>query len=282
LWLLFKKSIIINKEKFVFIKGEKMKKSLLIGIVLVGLSGMGASVLYSQETITTDLKKKIKEIELRGNVSVPTDFVLPSIHLKVGEYFSEEALQEDTNRILKLGEFESVEVKKVDLPGGMNLVFFVKEIDKPVQAIKIKGNMKTRRDEVRACLQMNEGDKYNYQLVQEEIARIYGLQQFEKVEVEKKEIPGGLELIYVVTEFPVLSDLPASEKYGPVKFRSLPSKSGVPYVRSSSIPGFTDNEDKTPFRNSASDYYKEEFYTGSKQGPLMLSIGASHNFLGSK
>ncbi|MBI5187439.1 MAG: hypothetical protein HZA01_17170 [Nitrospinae bacterium] len=259
-----------------------MKKSLFLGIVIMGLLGISASAVYSQETITTDLKKKIKEIEVRGNVTVPTDIVLPLIHLKVGDYFSEEALKENISSILKLGEFEGVEARQVDVPGGINLLFFVKEIDKRVQAIKIKGNMKTRRDEIRGRLLINEGDKYNYQLVQEEISRLYGTQQFEKVEVIKKDIPGGLELTYVVTEFPTVSDLPTSTKYGPVKFQTLPSKPGIPYVRSTSVPGFTDNEDKFPFMNRTPDYYKDEFYTGSKQGPLMFSIGASHNFLGSK
>ncbi len=259
-----------------------MKKLFFGFIVFWGFFAVVSQTLHAKEMITTELKKKLKSIEVVGNATVPTDLITSVIHAKVGQYYDEASVNNDRQNILNLGEFDSVDLKQIDAPGGVSLLFIVKETDKVIKAIKIKGNIKIGRDEVRACLRLNEGAKYNYQLIKEDVARIYGLKQFEDVKVYKEEIPGGFELTYVVTEFPVLSTSSGDGKFGPVEFHTLPSKAGVPYVRSKAVPGFTDKDETVTYGSSSPDYYKEETFKGPKQGQLMINIGASHNFLGSK
>jgi len=259
-----------------------MKKSLFLLVMAWGAFCFVSSSSFAHETVTVHLKKTVQSIAVRGNVSVPTKVITPAIHVKVGSYLNERAVLRDVRRIKRIGEFSSVKVKKIAVPGGVNLVYFVKEIDEIVQAIKIKGNIKTRQDEIRSVLSLGEGNKYSYALIQEDISKIYATGQFERVEVVKRNIPGGLELTYVLTELPVLSGVSPSGKFGPVQFRTLPSKPGVPYVESSSIPGFTDREMKLFHGQGAPDYYKGKFDSGSHRGPLTLGIGATHNFLGSK
>ncbi len=258
-----------------------MKKSGLFFILLVGTLGMFPPFLHSQETITSEMKKRVKSVDIRGNVSVPEAVILPLIHTKPGDYFNEASVKKDVQRVSGLGEFESVEFKKVNVSGGVNLVFLVKEVNKIIRAIRIQGNVNARRNEVRACLRLRIGDKYNYNLAREDVLRIYSLKKFGDVEMLKKDIPGGIEITYVLTELQTKTGFPSGERSGSVKFRALPSKSGVPYIRSNTIPGLTDKEGKH-LRDKVPGYYKREMFTGPNQGPLMLNFGASHNFLGSK
>lgn len=280
------KRIIIYHIKY-FHQGKNMKKILAFCLIAMGAWMAVSQTLHAQETIVTDLKKKIKSVEVRGNTHVPTELIRPAIQSKVDDYYDEKAAQADIQRIVALGEVESVELQKQDVPGGLNLFYMVKELDRTVRAIRIKGNVKTRRDEVRACLLLNEGDKYNYRLVQEDIVRIHAMKYFESVRVTKKEIPGGLELTYEVAEHAEVADMPAKKKHGSVEFQSKPREAGVPYVYTNAAPAFAedggaDSRGKVNFWSKKPDYYVDETYIGPERGPLMLSIGASHNFLGSK
>ena len=260
-------------------------KIFMIAVVMAFISG-AFQPLYSQETITADIKKKVKAVVIRGNDAVPTDVILPLIRTKVGDYFDEKALKRDAVRIMELGEFEVVELEKTDVPGGYHLLFKVEEVDLIVRAIKIKGNIKTQREEVRSRILLSEGDRYNYRLLQEDIARVYNLKKFQDVKVVKRRIPGGLELNVVVTESANLADQSTERKSAGVELYSLPSKSGVPYVRSQATTGFSGEGlhdlGKVSTWSSKPDYYVKETYLGPGRGPLMLSIGATHNIFGSK
>lgn len=125
---------------------------------------------YSQDS-AKETPSKITDIKIEGNQSVSSNTILSKIKLRVGDKFSQKAVNEDIKRIYGLGFFTDVTAKVEDYQDGLRLIFSV--IEKPVvEKIIFEGN-KIYRDEVLAKqIETKKDDVLNRRRLAEDVRKI--------------------------------------------------------------------------------------------------------------
>lgn len=76
-----------------------------------------------------------------------------------------------------------------------------------IKKIEIKGNHRISAAAIRSSIRVKEGDRYDPQLVSQDVDAIWSLGFFDNIEVELEEIRDGLRLIFVVTERVVIDEI---------------------------------------------------------------------------
>lgn len=71
-----------------------------------------------------------------------------------------------------------------------------------ITSIAIKGNTVTPTETVQASIKSKVGSPFDRELLAKDIKSLWELGQFMDVKIEKKEMPGGIELTYIVEERP--------------------------------------------------------------------------------
>jgi len=175
------------------------KRGVIVFLTLIFSIFFFTSNLFAQQPQLT-----VKLIEIQGNKRVDKNTILFKLKTKEGEPFSVEKTREDVKSLMETGFFEDVIVDAEPFEGGIKLTYKVKE--RPlVGRIKIKGNKKIKRDELRKELRSFPFSIYNENIVNENITKITQLYQSKgyyntKVEVIKQKRRGRLDLTYKITE----------------------------------------------------------------------------------
>ena len=84
-----------------------------------------AAPLASAETRETP--PKVVEIRIRGNDRLSRDAVLEHVRTRVGQNFNERVIREDTERLLRTGQFKYARAEKTQTPKGLVLTFLLAE-----------------------------------------------------------------------------------------------------------------------------------------------------------
>ncbi len=119
-------------------------------------------------------RKKIVRITIVGNKRIESEAIKRLLKAKEGELFSKKKLSADLKRVYNMGYFDDIRVEAVDVPGGKEVIFTVKE--KPtISDISIKGNIALTDDKIKEVLDIKTGSILNIHNVYNNIEMIKGL-----------------------------------------------------------------------------------------------------------
>ena len=121
-------------------------------VLAVALVAGAPSALSAQDVV------KVVQVAVSGNQNINTDTIRNAISLKVGEDYTEQAVQKDRAAIMSLAYFSAVTVHRDDVPGGIRITYEVTENPRitdvrvvgsdPIPAQKILDLMKTKAGKV--------------------------------------------------------------------------------------------------------------------------------------
>jgi outer membrane protein insertion porin family len=98
---------------------------------------------------------RIKKIDIEGNKKIEKAAILSRIHSKVETSLSHSLVEDDIRSIFGLGYFENIEADEDEVPGGVRLIFVVKE--KPIiSKIVYSGNSALDEDEIKELVELNQ------------------------------------------------------------------------------------------------------------------------------
>lgn len=98
---------------------------------------------------------QVVSVEVRGNKKIETAAVLQKVHTKPQSLLSKEIVREDIRSIFSLGFFDNIEALEEDAPGGVKVVFVVKE--KPiVSKIEFEGLDALEKDDIKDLILIKE------------------------------------------------------------------------------------------------------------------------------
>ncbi len=158
-----------------------MKPKFATNLVLVTILSLACpSIMYAE-----DSGSPVRGIEVRGNKAVSSLTVLAKIKTQVGEPISSTVLNEDLKRLYGLGYFSDVRIEQEPVKDGIKVVFLV--VEKPVLAeIKIEGNKKVGREDIRKEMKSAIGDFIDQKRVRDDIEairRIYEKKGFSEAKI---------------------------------------------------------------------------------------------------
>ncbi|GAB61409.1 MAG: outer membrane protein assembly factor BamA [Candidatus Jettenia sp.] len=81
------------------------------------------------------------------------------------------------------------------------------KISRIIKKVEIKGNQRISTAAIKSSIRVKEGDTYDPQIVSQDVDAIWSMGFFDNIEVELEEIPGGLKLIFAVTERTVIDEI---------------------------------------------------------------------------
>ncbi len=118
-----------------------------------------------------DLSKPVNEIRIEGNQRADANTIRFYVHSKKGEPYSVNNIREDIRRVYNLGYFDDVRLEVEEDPGGLSLIFVVKE--KPfIRRVKITGNNEFSEKDLSAFIELKKGSFYQKHLAQKDIQKI--------------------------------------------------------------------------------------------------------------
>ncbi|MDR1260042.1 MAG: outer membrane protein assembly factor BamA [Endomicrobium sp.] len=133
---------------------------LLCRLVLTVFLMFFSVSVYSNDKVAENIANftKISEISIKGLKNIELKYILSSISLKKGNYYSSDLIKKDIYSILKLGNFDNVESKFDDNTGKLTYVI----IEKPyIKSIVFKGNFKFSKRKLKNLSALKEKDYYD-------------------------------------------------------------------------------------------------------------------------
>jgi len=76
-----------------------------------------------------------------------------------------------------------------------------------IKSIRIQGNKRIEAPAIRGRISLKEGDRFSTVAIRDQIRAIYQMGFFEDVRVETEPAPGGLAVVFVVTEKPFITNI---------------------------------------------------------------------------
>ncbi|MGQ0810401.1 MAG: outer membrane protein assembly factor BamA [Nitrospiraceae bacterium] len=139
---------------------------LLVCGVIVGLL-LG----YVGNGMAQDTSPKVKSIELRGNKRIETPAIQGRLTLKVDDPYRQETLRGQIKLLYEMGFFEDVQVETDPVPGGVSIVFVVRE--KPfITDIAFDGNENLSEDKLKEKITIKSQSFLDQQQVKESAEKI--------------------------------------------------------------------------------------------------------------
>ena len=148
------------------------KKTLLIyacSLFLLSSFVHAVAPAYSEES--DKASAKITEIKVEGNKSVNSSTILSKIKIRVGDRFSQKAVNEDIKRLYAMGFFTDVTAEVEDYEGGLRLIFSVTE-KSVVEKIIFEGNKIYKEDVLKKQIETKESDVLNKRRLAEDVRKI--------------------------------------------------------------------------------------------------------------
>ncbi len=161
-----------------------MKKTFFASIFLVGAFFFYLSpVSFSAETTAA---KVVKAIDIKGNKSVSSLTILAKVRTQIGQAPSSAILNEDLKRLYGMGFFTDVRIEQEESEEGIKVIFVVAE--KPVLSeIRIDGNHKVKKDDIKKEMQSVVGDFVDQKRVRDDVEavkKLYEKKGFSDANVE--------------------------------------------------------------------------------------------------
>ncbi len=90
-----------------------------------------------------------------------------------------------------------------------------------IRQIEIKGNKRIGTAAIKGSIGLRAGDPYNPEAVSQDVSSIWAMGYFDNVEVVVEDVEGGLKLVFLVTERPVITRIvfEGNDKIGSGKLR---------------------------------------------------------------
>jgi outer membrane protein insertion porin family len=127
-----------------------MRRYLLCFPALVLLLGMITSPLCA-----ADVRPTVMKITVQGNRKIETSAIRQKIHSQEATPLSMEIVRQDIRALFSLGYFDHVQVEREDVPGGVELIYVVKE--RPIVAkLEFEGLEAIEKDEAKGAIPVKE------------------------------------------------------------------------------------------------------------------------------
>ncbi len=150
-------------------------------LILAGFACYASSLVLAE-----DSQKIVKAVDVKGNKTVSSLTILAKVKTQTGQPISSVALNEDLKRLYGMGFFTDVRIEQEDFEDGVKVIFLVAE--KPVLAeIKIEGNQKIGKDQIKKEMQSVAGDFVDQKRVRDDveaIKKLYEKKGFSEATVE--------------------------------------------------------------------------------------------------
>jgi outer membrane protein insertion porin family len=163
------------------------KPALLILILLLDVSI--APYSYSAE------QPVIKQILVKGNISVEEEVIRTSLSTKVGTVYNPDLITRDIQKIYDIGLFADVAIDVEPVEGGVQVTFIVKERS-IVETIEITGNKEVKQEDIRDVLAINVRAIFDPLKMRDSVQKIkelYGKKGYYNVEVTSEVKPNPKE-----------------------------------------------------------------------------------------
>ena len=135
-----------------------------VGQGIETLSGKIADLSQEMNVRLFDLVPVVG-IRIEGNERIESAAILPKIGTQVGDTFIPKMISDDLKAVYQMGFFDDVRVKTVDVRGGKEVIFQVKE--KPtIAGIGFSGNTIFDDEEIRENITLKSGSVLNLASVQ--------------------------------------------------------------------------------------------------------------------
>ncbi len=76
-----------------------------------------------------------------------------------------------------------------------------------VREVKVEGLRRTSEQSVMSAIATREGSPLDYDLIDRDVKSLYGLGQFRDVKVEQEPVSGGVRIVFIVDERPLVSEI---------------------------------------------------------------------------
>lgn len=135
------------------------------------LFSLTAVFLLSAAGFADEAGKIVKAVDVKGNKTVSSLTILAKVKTQIGDPVSSVTLNEDLKRLYALGFFTDVRIEQEDFQDGIKVNFLVTE--KPVLSeIKIEGNKRIHRDEIKKEMQSAVGDFVDQKRVRDDVGAV--------------------------------------------------------------------------------------------------------------
>lgn len=84
---------------------------------------------------------------------------------------------------------------------------WAQDAGQPIKSIKVRGNKRIEVPAIRSRVTLKEGDPFSVEGVRDQIRALYQMGYFEDVRVETEPAPGGVTVVFVVTEKPFITEI---------------------------------------------------------------------------
>ncbi|HTL71159.1 MAG TPA: outer membrane protein assembly factor BamA [Candidatus Eisenbacteria bacterium] len=118
-----------------------------------------------------DASKIVKAVDVKGNKTVSSLTILAKVKTQIGQPVSSVVLNEDLKRLYGLGFFTDVRIEQEDFEDGLKVVFLVTE--KPILSeVRIEGNQKINKDQLKKEMQSVIGDFVDQKRVRDDVEAV--------------------------------------------------------------------------------------------------------------
>ena len=116
-------------------------------------------------------RQVLSDVEVRGAKTLDPDVIIMRLTLRKGDAADAQAIDQEVRRIWDLGYFSDVQANLEERPGGMVLVYTVKE--KPlIENIIIEGNKDLDEDDILAAMSTKTGSIMNDKVLVQDLQKI--------------------------------------------------------------------------------------------------------------
>ncbi len=76
-----------------------------------------------------------------------------------------------------------------------------------IKSVRVQGNKRIEVPAIRGRISLKEGNRFSTEAIRDQIRSVYQMGFFEDVRVETEPVPGGVAVVFVVTEKPFITNI---------------------------------------------------------------------------
>lgn len=161
-----------------------MTSSSVNSKALISALLIACSLAFAPVAMAEDGARLVKAVDVKGNRTVSSLTILAKVKTQVGQPVDSSVLNEDLKRLYGMGFFSDVRIEQEDYEDGLRVIFNVTE--KPVLSeIRIEGERKIKKDQIKKEMQSVIGDFVDQKRVRDDVQAVRKL-------YEKKGFSGAL------------------------------------------------------------------------------------------
>ncbi|MEK7871445.1 MAG: outer membrane protein assembly factor BamA [Nitrospirota bacterium] len=130
-----------------------------------------------------------------------------------------------------------------------------------IKSIEIKGNRRIETDTIKTRIKTREGDLFSLAAAREDLKTIFQMGYFNDVSIDSEDVEGGINLIFVVKEKPVITEV-VFQGNKEIEADKLKEKVNI------KVESFIDNQQIKENINKIVLFYEEEGYYDARVTPV--------------